>query len=166
MEITSKGFKKPAENEYYSIEDANHNAQLTNDLFVGVDSAIGQKADTASVNAALALKANTNEVLLLSGGNIVGNLNIGDTANSALRILKVDDGLYSISAWKKNNPANDFLELRLDGSISGDWSFKNAFCVRNAGNGALYKVYHEGNVTVSTSAPSSTLTNGCIHHVY
>ena len=42
MEITSKGFKKPAENEYYSIEDANHNAQLTNDLFEGVDSAIGQ----------------------------------------------------------------------------------------------------------------------------
>lgn len=42
MEITSKGFKKPAENEYYSIEDANDNAQLTNDLFEGVDSAIGQ----------------------------------------------------------------------------------------------------------------------------
>lgn len=107
-----------------------------------------------------------NEVLSLSGGNIVGNLNIGDTANSALRILKADDGLYSISAWKKNNPTNDFLELILDGSISGDWSFKNAFSVRNAGNGNLYKVYHEGNVTVSTSAPSSTLNNGCIHHVY
>ena len=105
-------------------------------------------------------------MLLLSGGNIVGNLNIGDTANSALRILKADDGLYSISAWKKNNPTNDFLELILDGSISGDWSFKNAFSVRNAGNGNLYKVYHEGNVTVSTSAPSSTLNNGCIHHVY
>lgn len=107
-----------------------------------------------------------NEVLSLSGGNIVGNLYIGDTANSALRIIKADDGLYSISAWKKNNPANDFLELILDGSISGDWSFKNAFSVRNAGNGNLYKVYHEGNVTVSTSAPSSTLNNGCIHHVY
>ena len=44
MEVTSKGFKKPAENEYYGIEDANHNAQLTNDLFEGVDSAIGQIA--------------------------------------------------------------------------------------------------------------------------
>ena len=44
MEITSKGFKKPAENEFYDIDIFNNNAQLTNDLFVGVDSAIGQIA--------------------------------------------------------------------------------------------------------------------------
>lgn len=44
MEITSKGFKKPTDNENYDIEIFNDNAQLTNDLFEGVDSAIGQIA--------------------------------------------------------------------------------------------------------------------------
>lgn len=44
MEVTSKGFKKPAENEFYDIDIFNDNAQLTNDLLVGVDSAIGQIA--------------------------------------------------------------------------------------------------------------------------
>lgn len=42
MEVTSKGFKKPADNEFYDIDIFNDNAQLTNDLFEGVDSAIGQ----------------------------------------------------------------------------------------------------------------------------
>lgn len=112
------------------------------------------KADTSSVNAALALKANTNEVLPLTGGNIVGNLNIGDTAKLSSSYFKGRRWTLFNFSLEKNNPANDFLELRLDGSINGDWSFKNAFCIRNAGNGALYKVYHEGNVTVSTAAPS------------
>lgn len=58
MEITSKGFKKPADNEFYDIDIFNDNAQLTNDLFEGVDSAIGQKAD--SVNAELSGTARLN----------------------------------------------------------------------------------------------------------
>lgn len=80
--------------------------------------------------------------------------------------MKLADGIYSVLAHKKSNPANSFLELRLYGNIPDDYSFKDAFKIRNGGSGAEYKIYHEGNVTVSTVAPSSTLTDGCIHHVY
>lgn len=60
MEVTSLGFKKPADGEFYDIQTVNQNTQLANDLIEENTSAIGQKADTSSVNAALALKANTN----------------------------------------------------------------------------------------------------------
>ena len=95
MEVTSKGFKKPAENEYYSIEDANDNAQLTNDLFEGVDSAIGQKADKTQIS---------NPNLLINGDFQVWQRGTSFTSEFVA-------GIYTADRWRVFGNADSSIKV-------------------------------------------------------
>lgn len=90
------------------------------------------------------------ELLTSTGGTLTGYLEFGDSTTYIGRAGNVFD---FVKGW---------VSIRLDSNLGAGAAAQ----IRNTGSGALYKIYSEANITISTAAPSSALAEGYIHMVY
>lgn len=122
--------------------------------------------------------------LPITGGTLSGGLNVGGVVNVnyLLKVLgTAGNASNNFSTFAKahydNEYGTDIIDCASDGKLRylriGGPYYTNEMgrlvCITSNADGsnmASRGVYHEGNITVSASAPSSALAEGCQHQVY
>lgn len=88
MDITSLGFQKPKEEEYYDINIFNKNTQLANDLIEKNSSAIGQKLVVSASNIPIAERKEGSFYFIITDQQAGGSLeNIKVSPTMGLKLI-------------------------------------------------------------------------------
>lgn len=121
MEVTSLGFKKPADGEFYDIQTVNQNTQLANDLIEENSSAIGH------------IQTQLDDITLYV--SITGNDTTGDGSQAKpYRTIN-----KTLSMLKKNIAAN--VKIRV---LAGDYSSEGSITIKSFKGSSLTLTAFDG----------------------